>query len=431
MAKSSGVKFYVKDLVRGLGGFYEMHTQIGVWNQDVRTRIEQLLEQVLGRGELLSAQVSARIEQLSEQVLMATRINEVNALQVVEQISDCRQLTTEITVGVQSIIDRALNELSGDHGPLLELHQVSRKIDELSTVVAGIVQNRQGVRHQKIRNSLYRNGLFVVGHARTGTSILRAALNTSPEIFLLGEANLHLSHNKPSFAAWYREMHEKVFNNTPSKNTSCPDPKDPAGDAWDVLLTLRQNYRLVGDKMAFRSRRLGYDFYGSYRFLQDYFLGSHIICTLRNPRDVLGSNALMFRPSDLNEYVLSYFECLALQIDLVSTFDHATILVHESISPDTFVHLGEWLDCDLRNAYSSWYEPHYADARHTVPVGLQTDLLEMAESYYYRLRRNFESGPCGRPSMIDLVRIRHDLRADIAHVDAQIQSSGTGPVERR
>jgi hypothetical protein len=178
-------------------------------------------------------------------------------------------------------------------------------------------------------------------------------------------------------------------------------------------LTLRQHYRLVGDKLAFRSRRLGYDFSGAFRFLQDYFTGAYIIGTLRHPRDVVASNADMFQPDDLNEYALSYLECLALEIDLACTFDRVTVLVHEKIVPETFIRLGDWLGCDLGDAYARYYEPHFSKPRHTVPDGLRIDLLNMADCYYRRLRQEVEDAPVGRLSTIELTRIRRDLREDI------------------
>jgi hypothetical protein len=298
------------------------------------------------------------------------------------------------------------------------MENITRDILACQQLIADLASRVLPERRQRIRDDLSCNGLFVVGHARTGTSILQSTLNTSPDIFILGEANLYLHHNKPYFAQWYRAMHDGL-GNPPSKGTSCADPDDVAGDAWDVLLMLRRHYRLVGDKMAFRSRRFGYDMEASYRFLQDYFLGAHIICTLRNPRDVLSSNALLFNLDDLDEYVLSYLECLALQIDLVSTFDHATMLVHERITRDTFVDLGNWLGCDLHDAYGRWYEPHFSEPRHAMAGGLRPDLLELADSYYVRLRRQFESAPCSQPSMVELARIRLDLRADIQRLETQ------------
>ena len=364
----SGLKTQVKDLARGLVGFYETHAQAEAWNRNVCSQFKNLTDQLLSLAEASETNASDTGERLlacQHLILdLATYVRSSHGM-VLDRLTDIEaSLST-----AQSSHGMVLDRLTGIEASLSALQEAFRYFDRVSTVATTTA------RREKIRDGLSHNGLFVVGHARTGTSVLQTALNTSPEIFLLGEANLHLTHSKPCYAAWYRTMHES-FNNPPSKSTSCPDPDDSTGDAWDVLLTLRQHYRLVGDKLAFRSRRFGYDFSGAFRFLQDYFTGAYIIGTLRNPRDVLASNAEMFRPDDLNEYALSYLECLALEIDLVCTFDRATILVHEKIVPDTFILIGDWLGCDLTEAYARCYQPHFSEQRHTVPDGVRIDLLK-------------------------------------------------------
>lgn len=277
------------------------------------------------------------------------------------------------------------------------------------------VGNDAPSRRERIQDQLAENGLFVVGHARSGTSVLHMALNTSPDIFLLGEANLHQHHAKSGFARWYRSMHES-FSNLRTKGLSCPTPDDPEGDGWDVLLKLRRHYRFVGDKVAFRSRGLGYDFDGCFQFLQDFFPKAHIIGTLRHPRDVLASHALMFPEVGLAPAVVSYLECLALEIDLLATFDDAVILVHEHIEESTFIRLGEWLNCDLSHAYERCYELQFQGPRHAKPAGLGGDLLELCTHYYDRLCHALEASDFGCVSLLEMARIRRVLRTDIARL---------------
>jgi hypothetical protein len=392
----------VKGLARAVAGFFQCHRFLARLEQDRRADFAQLSEQIrllhqaLERREALSAETSCRRKALADDV------TDANGLLASEDPMFGRVVQTS-------------GDFASGHGALADRPPLASCIPSPAP----------GNRRSAIRERLSQSGLFIVGHARSGTSILQMALNTSPDIFLLGEANLHLSANQPGFASWYRAMHES-FNNPLTKSTSCPDPDDSAGDAWDVLLSLRERYRFVGDKMAYRSRKLGYDFPGSYRFLQDYFPGAHIIGTLRHPRDVLGSNVLMFGPHDISDYLVSYLECLALEVDLVCTFDRATILVHERIRPETFTDLGRWLDCDLGNAYGRCYERHFSGPRHAAPSGLQADQLAIATHYYERLCRIFENAPLALPLMTELWRIRHDLGADIKRLterDASLRIS--------
>src|ERR1043166_2188144 len=110
-------------------------------------------------------------------------------------------------------------------------------------------------RMTEITEKLSNNGLFIVGHARSGTSILQTALDLCPDIFLLNEANLHCHHYKENFVVWYRGMHANLGNPL-SKLNSCPIPDDVAGDGFDVVLTARRTHKYVGDKLAFRNRAL-------------------------------------------------------------------------------------------------------------------------------------------------------------------------------
>src|SRR5204862_6445007 len=83
--------------------------------------------------------------------------------------------------------------------------------------------HRPGVRAFPTRRSsdlLEKQGLFVVGHARSGTSILMQALNTSPDIFLLGEANLYVEGLRIGFPRWFNDMHRQ-FGNTLGKGSYC------------------------------------------------------------------------------------------------------------------------------------------------------------------------------------------------------------------
>jgi hypothetical protein len=50
-------------------------------------------------------------------------------------------------------------------------------------------------------------GLFVIGAARTGTTILQNALNDSADVFLFGEPGFHRDPGSADFAVRYNSMH--------------------------------------------------------------------------------------------------------------------------------------------------------------------------------------------------------------------------------
>jgi hypothetical protein len=120
----------------------------------------------------------------------------------------------------------------------------------------------------------------------------------------------------------------------------------------------------------------------------------------------------MFRPDDIDGYLVSYLECLAHEIDLAATFDRSTMIVHERVQLRTFEVLGKKLGCDLSGAYAC-YNPIFQAQRHVAPAGLSADHLQLAERYYVRLCELFENPVLECPSKAGLDRIRRDLDIDL------------------
>jgi hypothetical protein len=94
------------------------------------------------------------------------------------------------------------------------------------------------------------SGLFIVGHVRSGTTILQNALNDSDEIYLFGEAQFCRDPGSRDFAARYNAMH-RSFANQITKSTYCPPILTEDGTWQDYLRELSTLYRYVGDKVAF------------------------------------------------------------------------------------------------------------------------------------------------------------------------------------
>src|ERR1700722_5699340 len=63
---------------------------------------------------------------------------------------------------------------------------------------------------------LGKQGLFIIGHMRTGTTVLQNALNESKDILLFGEANFHRDPGLSDFRTRYNRWHEEN-GNQPSK----------------------------------------------------------------------------------------------------------------------------------------------------------------------------------------------------------------------
>jgi hypothetical protein len=193
-------------------------------------------------------------------------------------------------------------------------------------------------------------GLFIVGHARSGTTVLQYALNSSQDIHIFGEANFQNHSENGEFAAWYNSMHES-FGNPPAKGDRCPDIR---GNLESVLKELRSRYRWVGDKVAFRHESLGYSFSKSYSYQYREFPLSVYILTMRRPSSVLSSNVEMFSPEDIQTYVDSILACLLHTVNMYLTFDRCLMLSYEEISPATFDCVADFLNTPLGCAYNEY-----------------------------------------------------------------------------
>jgi len=209
-----------------------------------------------------------------------------------------------------------------------------------------------------VQARLSASGVFVVGHARTGTTVMTRALNTSPDIFVLEEANLHYSSDQDEFADWFNAMHCS-FSNPPAKGCRIAPH---AGNGFEVLVQLSRDYRFVGDKMAFRDESLGYSFDQSYAFQAKWFLKSAYICTLRDPIQTLASNLEMFEDASLAIYVRSYIRALIHLMDTYATFDRCLIADLGRLTPTSFRLIGQMIGADLDEAFDE-YDPTSIEQR--------------------------------------------------------------------
>ncbi len=234
--------------------------------------------------------------------------------------------------------------------------QAIRERDQLAAVRA----EAEAAKHLQWKDvpQLEKQGLFVVGHARAGTTALMHALNSCPDIFLLGEANLFVEGLKPAFAHWYNQMHGQDGKPN-TKDSYCPLAPDGDANGVETLHWLSQRFRYVGEKVAFRSESLGYNPRGFFDFHARNFFLSHYVCVIRNPADVLKSNRDMFKPQDLSVYADSYLQSLELVLALNDTMPNVYVLFHESINQHAFDVIGEKLGVNLSGFYAANYHAPY------------------------------------------------------------------------
>jgi len=234
--------------------------------------------------------------------------------------------------------------------------QAIRERDQLAAMHA----EAEAAKHLQWKDvpHLEKQGLFVFGQTRSGTTVLTRALNTCPDILLLSEANIHVESKRRGFAQWFNEMHGQL-GGTHTKGTYCPVAPAEDANAPETLNWLSQRFRYVGDKIAFRAEKLGYDPEGLFAFQARHFFTSHYICVIRHPADVMKSNQEMFKPESVWLCADSYLQALLLILAFAETLPNVYVLFHESIDQRTFDVIGEGLGVDLGGIYEANYAKQY------------------------------------------------------------------------
>jgi hypothetical protein len=202
-------------------------------------------------------------------------------------------------------------------------------------------------------------GLFVLGAARSGTTVLQNALNDSRDIFLFGEPVFHDDPGNADFAARYNAMH-RAWGNQETKSSFCPAFFD--GDApWpDYLRHLATLYSYVGSKIVINPDKAKETSHRVFDFHCRYFYRSHYIFTFRNPVNVLMSTRGLAElngdaPASCEAVLGSFVRVIALYIRMLRNLPFVHAVFHEHVDETVFRDLGLKLRVDLANA-SSYYD---------------------------------------------------------------------------
>jgi hypothetical protein len=276
-----------------------------------------------------------------------------------------------------NFLNRRLDELFGaidairskldDTAPAERWNNINRRIDE----VFGVLQTFQMASAaapdaDAPAASPNDRGLFVVGHARSGTTVLADALNTSADVYCLMEPYFYRSFDISNFAESFNGMHSG-FGNPPIKGYWIPAFGGETGR--NVVSRLRQSYRYVGEKLAFRQREKDYDPDKFLEFAVENFARSPFVCVVRDPVKVTSSVLDLFEnssfdPAIIGAVVKSQLETYLLILRLAMTVPCCYLLVHELIDGETFAALGAHLGINLDRAIGL-YVPGYQRTPHT------------------------------------------------------------------
>jgi hypothetical protein len=199
-----------------------------------------------------------------------------------------------------------------------------------------------------------RQGLFVIGAARSGTTVLQNALNDSPHIFLLGEPAFHDAPGSAEFAARYNAMH-RAWGHQENKSSFCPPLLAGDGNWRDYLERLARLYRYVGSKIVINPAGATETCRRVFDFHCRYFYRSHYVFAFRNPVDVLVSTRGLAelhgdQPASHASLLRSFLAVMALYLRMLRNLPSVTAIFHESVDEPTFAMLGQRLGVDLSGA---------------------------------------------------------------------------------
>jgi hypothetical protein len=178
-------------------------------------------------------------------------------------------------------------------------------------------------------------GLFIIGNARSGTSIFADCLNVSRDVYLLPEPDFFLNHVRDDFVEFFNARHQS-HGNLLRKGTRIPLSPDGKNGASDLLHRMRKWYRYVGEKLAIGpSNAFGEDwqsrcieFYGKYFYRSAYFL------IMREPTEVIWSMRKKFPECTPITLLESWLQSTDFLVDLYLAFENTHLTFFDRLSAE-------------------------------------------------------------------------------------------------
>jgi hypothetical protein len=178
--------------------------------------------------------------------------------------------------------------------------------------------------------------LFIIGHARSGTSALFEMLNYHPEVLLLFESNAFLARMRRRFAENF-STRMRAARPSLRKGFFCPAPADQADHPFIVLPALLDHYRLVGEKIALAPRANRFErcsVPACFSYHATHFPFAKYIFLARAPFEATEAIRRILPAADLAEIVRLYAAYMAEMLQYQNIFPVSRVLFM-----DDFEHL--------------------------------------------------------------------------------------------
>ena len=275
-----------------------------------------------------------------------------------EAIQEIRQLRDELReLGVHvASMSRAVEDLRAV-GQQLNEYQVSLP-ERLAVAMAAqarpmeplakpkTVANEGGLPVKSLLK-LGRQGLFILGCARSGTTILTKCLNHSPEVFMLEESNFFLNGQIDDFTTFFNAMQEG-WGNCRYKGTYVPPPMTAEHGPLPMLARLAQGFRYVGEKVAIGPHDYPADWARRYlNYQARYFLRAKYLLIVRVPTESIWSMHKKVPGRPMARLFETWLRSLNLSIEVYRNFPFVRVIHFEQLGPQILERMADFLGTEL------------------------------------------------------------------------------------
>ncbi|MDE1174847.1 MAG: sulfotransferase [Parvibaculaceae bacterium] len=188
--------------------------------------------------------------------------------------------------------------------------------------------------------------IFILGHARSGTTILAECLNAHPDVYMTTEANFYLRGPQADFREQYNLQHAHADNQI-SKSSYAP-AFVPHGSSlwWEWLESAASHYSIVGDKMAFSD--VHFDLCSEADFLSFFearFYQARYLFTFRDPVQTLISTIKLLDKDPIRA-IHGWLSMVKLWADFIRIFPHTKTVILDNIGAQEIVEIGHFFNLD-------------------------------------------------------------------------------------
>jgi hypothetical protein len=237
--------------------------------------------------------------------------------------------------------------------------------------------------------------LFIIGHARSGTSALFELLNYHPELLLLYESNSFQPRMRRRFAENFSDRMAKL---RPAVRWGffCSPPLSGPDHPLTVLPALLEHYRIVGEKIALSPRENRFDVCPvseSLKFYTRHFPFSKYIFLARSPFEATEAIHRILPGADLAEILRLYAAYMAGMLQHQSILPTSCVLFMEDFGHLNSAALNHLVGFDMLSDNIT-LSPDARTTRQTAPAPDWKDLayeLRGANNLYDRTRSMFST----------------------------------------